>query len=171
MVDALAAALPLPGRDVYVAGPAAVRRGGGPGAAAAGVPAERVLSRWPSDEPMAEPKVDPDRRRRVAADGDCSGAEPFALMVLGDSMAPEFVEGEVIVVEPEGLAADGAFVVAQVDGDWTLRQLVRAASGWRLRALNPAYAATPLADLAAVRGVVIQKSRPGRRRSIKRYVE
>ena len=46
-------------------------------------------------------------------------------MVLGDSMAPEFVEGEVIVVEPDGLAVDGSFVVAQVDGEWTLRQLVR----------------------------------------------
>ncbi len=37
----------------------------------------------------------------VAADteGDCAGAESFALLVLGDSMAPEVVEGEVIVVE------------------------------------------------------------------------
>ena len=103
--------------------------------------------------------------------GECSGAESFALLVLGDSMAPEFVEGEVIVVEPEGLAADGSFVVAQVDGEWTFRQLVAAGGGWKLRALNPAYPETPLADLAPVRGVVIQKSRPGRRRALKRYVE
>jgi DNA polymerase V len=103
--------------------------------------------------------------------GDCAGAEPFALMVLGDAMAPEFVEGEIIVVEPEGHATDGSFVVAQVDGEWTLRQLVRCGERWQLRALNPAYAATPLADLAPVRGVVIQKSRPGRRRTIKRYVD
>jgi SOS-response transcriptional repressor LexA len=102
---------------------------------------------------------------------DCSGAEPFALMVLGDSMAPEFVEGEVIVVEPEGLASDGSFVVAQVEGDWMLRQLVRGEGGWRLSALNPAYPPAAIADLSPVRGVVIQKSRPGRRRSIKRYVE
>ena len=92
-------------------------------------------------------------------------------MVLGDSMAPEFDEGEVIVVEPEGLASDGSFVVAQVDGDWTLRKLVRADAGWHLQALNPAYPAVAIADLSPVRGVVIQKSRPGRRRSIKRYVE
>jgi DNA polymerase V len=102
---------------------------------------------------------------------DCSGAEPFALMVLGDSMAPEFVEGEIIVVEPEGLAREGSFVVAQVDGDWMLRELAHAGGGWELRALDPAVAATPIADLAPVRGVVIQKSRPGRRRSIKRYVD
>ena len=106
-----------------------------------------------------------------ATAADCSGAEPFALMVLGDSMTPEFVEGEVIVVEPEGLASDGSFVVAQVDGDWMLRQLVRGEGGWRLAALNPAYPPAVIADLSPVRGVVIQKSRPGRRRSIKRYVE
>ena len=116
---------------------------------------------------MPERKVIP----IVPGAGDCSGAEPFALMVLGDSMAPEFVEGEVIVVEPEGLADDGAFVVAQVGEGWMLRQLVRAGAGWQLRALNAAYGATPLPDLAAVRGVVIQKSKPGRRRASKRYVE
>ena len=107
----------------------------------------------------------------AAAVTDCSAAEPFALVVLGDSMAPEFAEGDVIVVEPEGLARDGSFVIAQVDGDWTLRQLVRADDVWSLRALNPAYPAVTVADLKPVRGVVIQKSRPGRRRSIKRYVE
>jgi hypothetical protein len=52
-----------------------------------------------------------------------------------------------------------------------MRQLVRCDAGWQLRALNPAYAATALGDLASVRGVVIQKSRPGRRRSVKRYVD
>jgi SOS-response transcriptional repressor LexA len=103
--------------------------------------------------------------------GDCAGSEPFALMVLGNAMAPEFVEGEIIVVEPEGLARDGSFVVAQVKGEWTLRQLVRSGECWQLRAVNPAYAAQELPDLAPVRGVVIQKSRPGRRRTIKRYVD
>ena len=49
--------------------------------------------------------------------GDCAGAEPFVLMVLGDSMAPEFAEGEIIVVEPEGLASDGSFVVAAAAPD------------------------------------------------------
>jgi SOS-response transcriptional repressor LexA len=105
------------------------------------------------------------------AAGECAGAESFALMVLGDSMEPEFVEGEIIVVEPEGHATDGSFVVAQVDGQWTFRQLIRVDACWQLRALNPAYAATPLADLGSVRGVVIQKSKPGRRRALKRYVD
>ena len=85
---------------------------------------------------------------------DCSGAESFALMVLGDSMVPEFVEGEVIVVEPEGHARDGSFVVAQVAGEWTFRQLVAVDGAWALRALNSEYPETPLADLTPVRGVV-----------------
>ena len=102
---------------------------------------------------------------------DCDGAESFALMVLGDSMAPEFVEGEVIVIEPAGLARDGSFVLAHAGGEWIFRQLAAAGEGWTLRALNPAYPAVPIADLSAVRGVVIQKSRPGRRRAAKRYVE
>jgi SOS-response transcriptional repressor LexA len=100
----------------------------------------------------------------------CSGAEPFALIVLGDSMAPEFVEGDVIVIEPEGLATDGSFVVAQVDGEWTMRQLAKVDGRWSLRAMNRAFAATEIADLSPIRGVVIQKSKPGRRGASKRYV-
>jgi SOS-response transcriptional repressor LexA len=103
--------------------------------------------------------------------GGCSGAESFALLVLGDSMMPEFDDGDVIVVEPEGLAGDGSYVVAQVGGEWTFRQLVRRDGRWQLRALNAVYPAVALDDLSAVRGVVIQKSKPGRRRATKRYVE
>jgi len=106
-----------------------------------------------------------------AGTGDCAGAESFALLVLGDSMAPEFVDGEVIIVEPEGLASDGSFVVAQVEGEWTFRQLVAVAECWKLRALNPAHPEIALADLSPVRGVVIQKSKPGRRRARKHYVD
>jgi len=99
----------------------------------------------------------------------CGGAEPFALMVLGDSMAPEFAEGDVIVVEPEGLATDGSFVVARAQGDWIFRRLARDGMQWRLEALDARYPPVALADLSEVRGVVIQKSRPGRRRDARRY--
>jgi SOS-response transcriptional repressor LexA len=101
----------------------------------------------------------------------CSSAEPFALMVLGDSMEPEFVEGDVILIEPEGLATDGSFVLAQLAGEWTFRKLARQGAGWRLQALNPAYPTADIGDLAAVKGVIIQKSKPGRRRASKRYVD
>ena len=92
-------------------------------------------------------------------------------MVLGDSMAPEFVEGEVILIEPEGLATDGSFVLAKLDDEWIFRQLVRHGEAWRLQALNPAYPAADIVDLAPIKGVIIQKSQPGRRKASKRYVE
>jgi SOS-response transcriptional repressor LexA len=101
----------------------------------------------------------------------CSEAEAFALMVLGDSMAPEFVEGDIVIIEPEGLAGDGSFVLAQTDGEWIFRQLAQAGPCWELRPLNPAYPATVIPDLTCVRGVIIQKSKPGRRKASKRYVD
>ena len=102
----------------------------------------------------------------------CSGGEPCALQVLGDSMAPEFDACHIFAIKREGLATESAYVFALGDCGWTLRQLARGADGgWELRALNPVYPAEAIAGLDAVRGVVIQKSRPGRRRTIKRYAE
>ena len=105
--------------------------------------------------------------------GACSGAESFALRVLGDDMAPEFNEGEIIIIEPDGALKDGSYVLAQVAGEWIFRQLRRGGDGWALHALNPVRGdlpVLPLPDLAAVRGVVIQKAVPGRRRLSKFYV-
>ena len=107
--------------------------------------------------------------KSIEDDGGCSGAEPFALMVLGDAMAPEFNEGDVIVVEPGGLATDGAYVVAFAQGEWWLRRLAASASAWRLVALDARYPAIELPSLDAVRGVVIQRSTPGNRRRDQRY--
>jgi len=102
--------------------------------------------------------------------GACGGGESFALMVYGESMAPEFLHGEIIIIEPEGLAKDGAYVFAQLDDEWTFRQLVRTKAGWCLHALNPAFPDLPICDLSPVKGVIIQKSVPGRRRASRRYV-
>ncbi len=115
--------------------------------------------------------ISPVAPHRGAAQEACESAEPFALMVLGDSMLPEFAEGEIIVVEPEGLARDGSYVVADHDGEPILRQLLRREGRWWLHPLNPRYPDAELAGLEAVRGVVIQKSRPGSRRSRKTYVD
>ena len=107
-------------------------------------------------------------------DGACSGSESFALRVLGEDMAPEFLPGEIIIVEPGGAVHDGSFVIAQHAGQWIFRQLCRTepGGGWRLRALNPGRAEAgeiALASLAPVRGVVIQKAVPGQRRLSRFY--
>ena len=104
------------------------------------------------------------------SDSGCGGGEAFALRVLGHSMAPEFNEGEIIVIEPEGLAVDGSYVLAWHADEWIFRQLWRDGAQWRLRALNPAWPEAPAIELQAVRGVVIQKAIPGRRRATKRYI-
>lgn len=107
----------------------------------------------------------------------CASGEPYALMVLGDSMAPEFEAGEIIVVEPEGLAKDGSYVVAylhwieQEDERYIFRQLVKHPEGWMLKPMNPLYPNIPIDSVeSVVKGVVVQKKKPGRRRSMKSYV-
>lgn len=101
---------------------------------------------------------------------DCAGGESFALMVQGQSMVPEFQEGEVILIEPEGLARDGSYVLAWHRDEWTFRQLLRHDTGWRLHALNPAFADEAIPDLSPIKGVIIQKALPGRRKAAKFYV-
>lgn len=119
-----------------------------------------------SPAPAAARVADP------AADAGCSGGEAFALRVLGDDMLPEFREGDIIIIEPDGALKDGCFVLACPAGEWTFRQLVRREAGWCLRALNPAAGAPdqPLPDLSAVHGLVIQKAVPGRRKLSKSYL-
>jgi len=122
-----------------------------------------------TSKPVAPPSRLPADLPEGTASG-CGGGESFALRVLGQSMAPEFAEGEIIIVEPEGLAREDSYVLAWHADEWTFRQLRRQGAGWCLHALNPAFADLPLDDLSAVRGVIIQKALPGRRRASKRYI-
>jgi SOS-response transcriptional repressor LexA len=84
-------------------------------------------------------------------------------------MAPEFNDGEIVIVEPEGAVRDGSFVLALHDGEWIFRQLRGDGARWWLHALDPAWPDLPIAGLDAVHGVIIQKALPGRRRASKRY--
>jgi len=117
---------------------------------------------------MSEQKTIP--IQAVNETSNCASAEPYALMVLGDSMLPEFEEGEIIVVEPSGLVKDGSYVVAFVNEEYIFRQVVQHPDGWMLKPLNTVYPNIPIADLDAVKGVVIMKKRPGRRSEQKRYI-
>jgi len=99
----------------------------------------------------------------------CSNAEPYALMVLGDSMLPEFEEGEIIVIEPEGLAHNGSYVIAWHRDEYIFRQLVQHNELWYLKPLNDLYPTDEVPGLEVVKGVVIQKKKPGKRSSMKSY--
>jgi len=123
---------------------------------------------------MKEKKPFPIPVRAEAAEGadetaNCESAEPFALMVLGDSMLPEFEHGEIIIIDPEGVAHDGSFVLAQHNGEYTFRQLAIRDGKWYLRALNDLYPTDEIPGPEAVKGVITQKKKPGSRRSHKTY--
>lgn len=99
----------------------------------------------------------------------CIEAEPFALRVTDDSMEPEFAAGCIIIVDPTGVAKDGAFVLAEVDDAYIFRRLERSDEGDRLVALKAGYPPVVLtAGLASVRGVVVQRA-GARRKYHKRY--
>ena len=100
----------------------------------------------------------------------CASGEPYALMVLGDAMLPEFEDGDIIVVEPEGLARDGSFVVAFHNDEYTFRQLRIHEGRYYLQALNDLYPTEVVSGIEVVKGVVIQKTKPGKRKTSKSYV-
>ncbi|MBF0470643.1 MAG: S24 family peptidase [Gammaproteobacteria bacterium] len=95
--------------------------------------------------------------------GGCEEREPYALMNIGDSMEPEFNDGDVIIIEPEFPPRSGHYVIAWHNGEYTFRQLLQQEQGWILHPLNPRYEDQPLASLEAVKGVISQKKAPGRR--------
>ncbi len=101
------------------------------------------------------------------AQNSCSALEPYALRVLGDSMAPEFPDGCVVIVDPGYAERDGAYVVVEFAGDVFFRQLVFEGERRFLKALNPKYGTFELTPPYAIRGAVVQCA--GRRRSQRRH--
>jgi SOS-response transcriptional repressor LexA len=99
----------------------------------------------------------------------CAASEPYALRVLGDSMTPEFEEGMIIIVDPTGLATDGAYVVAEHDGEYIFRQLAIDGGRYLLRPLNPDYDEMEISSLRAVVGVVTQRA--GTRRKYHKHYD
>lgn len=101
------------------------------------------------------------------AESGCSALEPYALRVLGDSMAPEFPDGCVVIVDPGYAERDGAYVVVELAGDVFFRQLVFDGERRFLKALNPKYGTFELTPPYAIRGAVVQRA--GRRRAQRKH--
>jgi phage repressor protein C with HTH and peptisase S24 domain len=122
-------------------------------------------------KPINIPVVSATTQEDAMTGSNCSGNELVALMVLGDSMEPEFIEGEILVIEMGMAATDGSFVVAEVaKEDFIFRQLKRDDQGglW-LHALSPAYPDVAISGLDTIKGVVTHKKKPGSRKSVKFY--
>jgi len=95
------------------------------------------------------------------------GREPFALRVVGDSMEPEFSDGCIIIIDPEGVIGDGAYVMARHEDGYIFRQLVYGAGVYYLKTLQDGHEVIELPDLNAIEGVVIQQA--GRRRADRKH--
>jgi repressor LexA len=80
----------------------------------------------------------------VTVDQSTLGFRPktgaFALRVRGDSMRDAgILDGDVVVVEPSRAPRESQIVAALIDGECTLKRLVRENGTWYLKAENPAY--------------------------------
>lgn len=96
----------------------------------------------------------------------CGASEPFALRVIGDDLAPEFIDGNIVVIDPGGVVKDGCYVVVQLEEEFILRQLRVDDGKYHI------YCNQPGSDqdiaLSNITGVVSQRA-GRRRRESKRY--
>ena len=83
------------------------------------------------------------------------GTGSFALRVRGESMRDAgILDGDLVVAEPASNPRNNQIVVALIDGESTLKRLVRVKDSWFLRAENPDVPELiPRADLR-IQGVV-----------------
>lgn len=73
--------------------------------------------------------------------GDCS--EYFALEVKGDSMAPTFIEGDIVIIHKQNDCENNQIAIVIVNGDeGTIKKVRKTEQGIILQPLNPTY--TPL---------------------------
>lgn len=100
----------------------------------------------------------------------CSEAEPFALQVLGNSMEPEFKEGVIIIIDPEGIAQDGSYVMAVHKDEYIFRQLKIRDKQLFLSALNSDYPEITLqGGMSSIKGVIVQQA--GKRRKDRKFYD
>ena len=103
--------------------------------------------------------------------GGCSAGEPFALQVTDNSMEPEFKKGNVIIIDPTGLASHGAYVLAMVENGYIFRQFIIEGDKHYLQPLHEDYIHEKREiTIDDIHGVIVQQSGPkGRRDDRKRY--
>ncbi len=86
------------------------------------------------------------------------GPNTFALRVVGDSMEPEFVDGDIILVDPSCAWSNRDYIIAKNGEEATFKQIVVDGPNTYLKPLNKGYKPIDMTgkDFRIV-GVVIQK--------------
>jgi len=78
----------------------------------------------------------------------------YALRVMGDSMAPDFPNGSILIVEPDMEPQPGDYVIAKNgDDEATFKQLIKDGADYYLKPLNERYPIKPLGQYQVI-GVV-----------------
>lgn len=69
-----------------------------------------------------------------------SGEDYFALKVKGDSMAPTFLENDIVIIKKQNDCENNEYAVVIINGDeGTLKKVKKTDDGIVLQPLNPAY--------------------------------
>lgn len=84
--------------------------------------------------------------------------DTFAMQVSGDSMESEFVDGDIIIIEPSLIYLHEDYVIARKGNDVFFRQIVKEGSDWLLKPLNKRYDITKLGEYQII-GVIREKTK------------
>lgn len=85
-----------------------------------------------------------------------SPAASYLLRVSGDSMTEAGIHpGDLVIVERGRTARDGDIVIAQVDGEWTMKRYCRKGTKVLLKAANPKYPPIQPQEELIIGGTVI----------------
>lgn len=69
-----------------------------------------------------------------------SGEDYFALKVKGDSMAPTFLEGDIVIIKKQNDCENNEYAIVIINGDeGTLKKVKKTDDSIVLQPLNPAY--------------------------------
>jgi len=120
-----------------------------------------------ADDSVVNPPENPPAGWPQGEASGCSAASPFALQVLGDSMEPEFKHECIIVIDPEGVVRDECYVMAEVNGENTFRQLRIHDEKIYLVPLNDLYETVEIDGIENIKGVIVQQA--GRRRKDRKF--
>ena len=123
----------------------------------------------PVEQMKAQIKSETAQKEIMEETSGCEKREPYVLMVLGDSMEPEFMNEEIIVIEPDLPPKDGSYVIAYHNDEHIFRQLLIQDDQWVIHALNDKYPDQILSGPEAIHGVITQKKSPGGRKLHKKY--
>lgn len=83
-------------------------------------------------------------------------AGDFLLRVCGDSMCEAHIlDGDIVHIRPQQTAEHGEIVVALVDGESTVKQLIQTEGGMLLRPANPAFSDIIPTETLCIQGIVI----------------